>query len=140
MSEVKVKKSINVSANKAWSKLSAFSGIEEYSPIASSVVEGQGAGAKRVCTMPYGAKINEVMNSVDDVNMHFQYAITDGPFPITNYVSDVKVRSLDPNNCEVSWGCSFNSNAEVEGAMKETFEGFYNVIIDDLEKVIKEVQ
>jgi hypothetical protein len=138
MSTVNVKKSINVSADKAWAKVSAFSGIEEYSPIASSVVEGSGAGAKRVCTMPDGAKINEVMNSMDNGNKHFQYAILSGPFPITDYVSDVHVKSLDADNCEVSWGCSFNSAAEMEAPMKETFEGFYNVIIDSLEKVIKE--
>lgn len=138
MSTVNVKKSINVPASAAWSKLSAFSGIEEFSPIASSVVEGQGAGAKRICTMPDGAKINEVMNSMDNGNMHLQYAIVSGPFPITDYVSDVHEKSVDADNCEVSWGCSFNSDAEVEGAMKETFEGFYNVIIDSLEKVIKE--
>ncbi len=41
--------------------------------------------------MPNGAKINEILNFADDGKMEMQYIITNGSFPVTNYVSDVKV-------------------------------------------------
>ena len=133
MANVSVTKSINVSAAKAWAELSSFRGIENYSPIAKSVTNGEGAGATRTCTMPDGAEIAEVLNSVDNDNMHFQYAITEGPFPVSGYVSDVNVKATADDACEITWACSFDSEAEVEGQMKELFGGFYNVIIEGLE-------
>lgn len=133
MGNVSVTKSINVSAQSAWSELSSFRGIENYSPIAKSVTKGEGAGATRVCTMPDGANIDEVMNLMDNDNMHFQYAILSGPFPVTDYVSDVRVRSTGENSCEVTWACSYNSEKELEADMDGLFAGFYNVIIEGLE-------
>ena len=137
MTEVIVSKSIAVSAEKAWSKLSSFKGIEAYSPIERSITTGSGAGAKRTCYMPDGAAINEVLNFVEDANMEMQYAITDGPFPIDSYVSTIKVASLSDNNCKITWGCSFECSKEAESEMVKLFEGFYNVIIESLEGVIQ---
>lgn len=137
MANVNVTKSINVSATDAWSKLASFEGIEEFSPIAKSIVEGQGVGAKRTCIMPDGAEINEVLNKLDNENMHLEYEILSGPFPITNYVSNVFVKPTDSKNCEISWGCNFNVEDTAEQEMKSVFEGFYNVIIDSLENLIK---
>lgn len=137
MGKVSVTKSINVPASSAWAELSSFRGIENYSPIAKSETKGEGAGATRVCTMPDGARIDEVLNSVDNEAMHFQYAITEGPFPVSDYVSDVKVNATGENSCEVTWTCSYQSDASVEEDMNGLFGGFYNVIIDGLEGYIR---
>ena len=137
MANVNVTKSINVSAIDAWNELGSFKGIENYSPIASSVVQGMGIGSKRICTMPDGAEISEVLNKLDPDKMHFEYEILSGPFPITNYISDVNIKSLNDENCEISWECNFNVNDEAETDMKNLFEGFYHTIINDLETYIK---
>jgi len=133
MTKVSVSKQINVPAKKVWNALSSFRGIENYSPIASSTTSGKGKGATRTCVMPDGAKINEILNFADDSKMEMQYIITDGPFPITNYVSDVKVTEVDPTISNVTWECTFESSSEVEEEMKSLFVGFYNVIIESLE-------
>ena len=137
MTEVIVSKSIAVSANKAWSKLSSFKGIEAYSPIEKSVTTGTGAGATRTCYMPDGAAIHEVLNFVEDAEMEMQYAITDGPFPIDSYVSTIKVAAQGDSSCKITWGCQFECSPEAEPDMVKLFEGFYNVIIESLENVIK---
>lgn len=136
MSKVKVSKQINVPANKAWDALSSFRGIENYSPIASSTTSGEGKGATRTCVMPDGAKINEILNFTDDDKMEMQYIITDGPFPITNYVSDVKVAAIDSASSNITWECKFESSLEAQDEMKGLFDGFYNVIIDNLESYL----
>lgn len=138
MTNVNVTKSINVSANEAWSNLASFRGIEKISPIAKSIVEGEGEGSTRTCTMPDGAEIKEVLSKLDNDKMLLEYKITSGPFPIENYVSTVLVKSISDNNCEISWSCSFKTEASAEQDMKDLFNGFYNVIIDSLEKLIKE--
>ncbi len=138
MTNVNVKKSINVSAADAWNELSSFKGIENYSPIASSVVEGVGVGSKRTCTMPDGAQINEVLNKLNHDKMHFEYEILTGPFPITNYISNVYINSLENENSEINWICNFEVDPKAEAEMKNLFEGFYNVIIESLENYIRQ--
>ncbi|MBL4905525.1 MAG: SRPBCC family protein [Flavobacteriaceae bacterium] len=138
MTNVSVTKAIQVSANNAWNTLATFRGIENFSPIAKSVVEGNGEGATRMCYMPDGAEISEVLSILDNDTMHLQYKILSGPFPITNYVSDVNVNALDANTCEITWACSFNTDSAAEGDMIGLFEGFYNVIIDSLEKMLQD--
>ena len=132
-----VSKTISVPAAKAWNKLSSFKGIEAYSPIEKSITNGEGAGATRTCYLPEGVAIHEVLNFVEDDRMEMQYAITDGPFPIEGYVSTIKVSAQDDRNCKITWGCEFECSAEAEPEMIKLFEGFYNVIIESLENVIK---
>ena len=136
MTEVIVSKSINVSAEKAWEKLSSFRGIEDFSPIERSETIGQGAGATRTCYMPDGAAIYEVLEEVEDKRMEMQYKITDGPFPIKGYVSNVKVEKTGEKNCKITWGCEFETEPDVKDEMVKLFEGFYHTIIDSLESLI----
>ncbi|MFT6843792.1 MAG: hypothetical protein ACJASR_002577 [Psychroserpens sp.] len=137
MTEVVVSKTIQVPANKAWSTLSSFRNIEAISPIERSETIGEGAGATRTCYMPDGAIIHEVLDKVDNVAMEMRYKITEGPFPITGYVSNVKVEATGNSSCKVTWGCQFETNEETKAAMIELFEGFYNVIIDSLESMMQ---
>lgn len=136
MTNVSVTKGIQVAANAAWEKLSSFRGIEDYSPIAKSITEGSGVGATRSCFMPDNAEIKEELTKFDSDAMFFEYKILSGPFPISNYVSTVKVNALSNDSCEVVWSCSFESGADVEEDMKGLFGGFYNVIIENLESHI----
>lgn len=136
MTEVVVSKSIKVSAQDAWSKLSSFKGIEEFSPIERSVTIGSGAGATRTCYLPDGAAIDEELNSVNNDTMEMEYKITEGPFPVSGYVSTVKVESTGDSTCKITWGCEFDAAPEAENEMTKLFEGFYHVIIDSLEGVI----
>lgn len=139
MANVSVTKSINVAASAAWANLSSFKNIEDISPIASSVTHGEGQGMTRVCTMPDGAAINETLDLVDNEKMHMQYSIQTGPFPFTNYVSDVVIKSTGDDSCEITWSSSFDVDDVAKEEMVNLLTGFYNVIIESLEKVIKGV-
>lgn len=133
MTEVVVSKQINAKANSVWNTLSSFRGIENISPIERSVTEGEGEGAKRTCYMPDGAAIHEILNKVDNDAMEMQYQITEGPFPVTGYLSTIKVEGIGDSSCKVTWGCEFDTPKEHQESMKELFGGFYNVIISNLE-------
>lgn len=135
MTEIIVSKEISISAEKAWKKLSSFRGIEEFSPIERSETQGVGAGSTRTCYLPDGAAIHEVLALVEDSSMEMQYKITEGPFPISGYVSTIKVSSKGDDNCQITWGCEFECDKEVEADMIKLFEGFYHVIIESLENL-----
>ena len=137
MTEVTVNKTIQIPASKAWTTLSSFRNIEAISPIEKSETIGEGTGATRTCYMPDGAAIYEVLEKVEHTAMEMQYKITEGPFPISGYVSDIKVESIGDSSCKVTWGCEFKTEESNKPAMIELFEGFYNVIIDSLESSIQ---
>lgn len=137
MNTVIVSKPINVSAEKTWAALSSFRGIENYSPIERSETQGEGAGATRTCYLPDGAAIHEILNFAENDKMEMQYIITEGPFPVTNYVSDVKVSAIDSDSCKVTWGCEFESAPEAKEEMEKLFGGFYEVMLGSLEGYLK---
>jgi len=134
MTKVNVTKKINASAQDVWKKLASFEGVEHFSPIAKSVTEGAGEGASRSCFMPDDSEIKERLTKLDNDNMHLEYIILSGPFPFTDYVSNVYVKAIDDNNCKVSWGAEFNTEAEAE--MTSLLEGFYNAMIEGLKTLI----
>ena len=136
MAEVQVSKSINVAAKQAWAKLSSFSGIEEYSPVEICTVVGDGVGATRICYMPNGVIIYEVLEKLADTKMEMQYKITVSPFPITDYVSNIKVEELSEEECRIIWSCKFKVKPKNEEEMKTLFEGLFDSIIDELELLI----
>lgn len=138
MTKVNVTKTIQVTADSVWAKLSAFNGIENFSPIARSVTKGEGVGMKRSCFLPDDAEIQETLDKLNHETMDFQYSIQSGPFPISGYVSDVSVKSVSAESCEISWTSQFKVN---EGApvneMEGLFNGFYVNIIESLESLIQ---
>ena len=137
MTAVNVTKTIKVTAKDAWETISSFEGIEKFSPVARSVKTGEGVGALRSCFMPDDAEIKEELTGLNDEKMHLQYIITSGPFPFTDYVSDVLVKEVSETSCEVSWSSQFNVNEGVpEAAMVELLEGFYNAIMQGLEELV----
>lgn len=136
MAEVLVSKPINVSADKVWSKLSAFKGIEEYSPVEICTMLGQGVGATRICYMPGGGVIYEELEKLENVKMELQYKIKVGPFPIKDYVSKIKVQKIGEETCQVTWGCAFAVKPETQEEMENMFEDLFDTIIDGLENLL----
>lgn len=136
MTEIKVTKAVNVSAEAVWAAVEPFSGIEHYSPIASSVVTGSGEGAKRTCTMPDGAKIHEELTVLKSAEKYLEYTILESPLPITNYTGKVKVTSTGADTCEISWGSTYEVGPEAAAQMNEMLTGIYNAIISGLEELV----
>lgn len=136
MIEVKVTKEVNVSADAVWAEVALFSGIENYSPIAKSVVTGSGEGAKRTCTMPDGAQIHEELTVLNSADKYMEYTILESPLPITNYTGKVKVVSTGADSCEISWGSTYNVGPEAAAQMEEMLTGIYNAIISGLEELV----
>lgn len=136
MTTVNVTKTINIPAQTAWDKLSSFSGIEHFSPIERSIVQGTGVGAKRSCFLPENVEIKEELTKLDNNSMTFEYVILSGPFPISNYVSTVSISSKGNEASEISWTANFVVGDVPVEEMKGLFAGFYNAIIDGLEKLV----
>jgi len=135
MTNVSVKGTINASADDVWKTVSSFRDIEKYLPVVkSSVTEGSGLGAKRICTVatPDGkeAKINEEITNFDENAKSLTYEIAGfSPFGIENYKGTVKVVDAGNNTCEIEWSGTFDAKSpedEVTKMMNDVYTSAIN--------------
>ncbi|MCZ6894409.1 MAG: SRPBCC family protein, partial [Gammaproteobacteria bacterium] len=92
--KIHITKSINAPSEKVWAAISAIGGLDKWFPIiAACEVNGSGVGAKRICTMPDGAKMHETIEEIDHDAMRFRYAINESPMPISNYMGTVEMKA-----------------------------------------------
>ncbi|MFN2322750.1 MAG: SRPBCC family protein [Trueperaceae bacterium] len=137
MVETHVERTLEVSAQRVWDVLRSFGGIESYLPmIARSEVRGSGAGAVRMCTTQDGGRIEERLESLDDAAMRLVYTIVDGPMPIEDYHSTMRVEPAGDDRCTVSWSCTFEAAPEAAAELRGLFTGVYTDGLAGLEKVL----
>jgi len=111
-----------VSIEKLWNTLRSFDKVESYMPIVSStLVNGSGQGAKRICNLNLGTqiyKIREKLELLDDLNHRLIISVEDGPiqmrgmtFTITlNEVEDQKTNVTIFTNVENPLAAAFSQN------------------------------
>ncbi len=125
MSEISVRKEVRHATDAVWTAVRTFGGVEAWIPmIAASEVEGQGAGATRVCTTGDGGRLVERLEELDDDAKRLAYSIVDSPLPVQNYRSTMSVLPAGTGSLVV-WNASFDvvgaEPAEVESMMRDVY-------------------
>lgn len=102
---VEVTKTIDNSIDKVWTRLSDFGSphlVDETIKTRSS--SGQGVGAVRTIELASGFAATELCVVCDPETFMLAYTIVPpAAIPLTNYVSQVRLRWAGPNRTEVSW-------------------------------------
>lgn len=120
-------------ADQVWRDLRTFRGVERFlPPIHRSEVDGEGAGAVRVCTMHDGARLEERLERVDDDRRELEYTILNGPMPLENYRSTMQVLEQGPTSCQVVWACTFDALDAPEGELEQSMSDLYAAGLDGL--------
>lgn len=109
---IKTSHIINAPVEKVWANISKASGVNEWLPmIETCSLEGQGEGAKRVCTTEKGI-LNETILKINNQNRIFQYAIDEQTlFPINDVVGTMAVRE-DNGKTLLNWNLDFTMQDE----------------------------
>lgn len=121
MSKVHVNESIAAPAAKVWELVRDFGGVTKWGgpAIQSCTVEGSGVGAVRRIGLPGGLTIAERLEAFDDAGRSLSYAITEGPVPIRDYLSTIRILEQGEHACQVDWAGTF----EPAGATEEQAQG-----------------
>lgn len=125
MSEISVRKELPHATDVVWTALRSFGGVEAWIPmIAASEVDGEGAGATRVCTTGDGGRLVERLDELDDDAKRLTYRIVDSPLPVQNYRSSMSVLPSGAGALVV-WNATFDvagaEPAEVEAMMRDVY-------------------
>jgi hypothetical protein len=137
MEITEVSKAIKSPAENVWGIISQFSEIEKYVPaIESSIVNGNGEGMGRKCTMGNGASFDETLLKLDHQKMELQYKVHDpSPLPFSKYISTMKVNAIDSKNCELFWNCTYQVDSGSSEEADNMLSGLFLSGIDGLEKL-----
>ncbi|MFH2201761.1 MAG: SRPBCC family protein [Elusimicrobiota bacterium] len=139
MSRVNVKKTIKAPADKVWQVLRAFGNLEAFIPaVNKTVLEGEGVGMKRVCTMANGNRIVERLESLDDEKRVLRYSVLETQAPISGYVADMFIRDAGEGATEIEWTSEFAAPEETRAESERQIAGLYSMSIRGLERLCRE--
>ena len=127
---------VNAPIDSVWANISKASGVNEWLPmIETCSLEGQGEGAKRVCTTENGI-LKETILEIDHENKTFQYAIDEQTlFPIDDVVGTMMVKD-DNGKTRLDWTLAFSLQDEnIFPMVEEGVNGMYAAGVAGLEKI-----
>lgn len=130
---------LNADVEKVWNNVRTGADWERWLPILSgSSIDGEGKGAKRVCTMHDGNELFETILESDDEQKLFQYQIDQQSFmPITDVIGTMK---FSENNGEthLEWNVEFEvENEEIFAQVKPGIEEIYSTSSQKLAELAK---
>lgn len=127
--EIEVRKSIPVSADRAWSVIRTGKDVDLwFSAISSCSREGD----KRFCAMVGGGQLKETITMTDDKTRTFGYRVDSHPLPVGPVDATMEVVEQGPNRCEVVWRAAFDGGAAEAQQVGGMLEGLYAQGIDGL--------
>lgn len=132
---VSMKAQINASVEEVWQIISDFNSLPKFLEAAvKSELEGEGVGTIRIITLPDGAILKERLESIDNEAKTLEYSITEGPLPVENYLSKIKLTPVG-DKCEIEWSSQFSAAGVDDEEAKTIISGIYQSGFDGLAKL-----
>jgi D-threo-aldose 1-dehydrogenase len=116
---------IPASADSVWERIGGFGSLPDWLPYIprSELSEG---GRVRKLANPNGDTIIERLVAFDNEGRSYSYAIMQAPFPVTNYLSTLRVLgSNGGKTCQVEWTGSFKPKGVSKTDATKLFQGIY---------------
>jgi hypothetical protein len=103
--------------------------------VASGTREGSGPGAVRTVRTAQGGEFREQLVGVDEGGRTLRYSIIQGPRPVEDHLSTIRVREAGEGRCEVEWACTFRAVGVPDEEMQRIYEQVYDLGLGELKKV-----
>lgn len=112
------------SADKVWQLIGGFNSLPDWLPYIPSSELSNG-GRVRHLANPEGKAIVERLEAFDDSSRSYTYAIMEAPFPVTGYLSTLRVL---PNGTgsRVEWSGHFTPNGVRDAEASQLFQKIYD--------------
>ncbi len=126
MLEVEETIQLGAPAHDVWSVIGNFGGLADWHPTAvACVLSEQGADTIRTISIPGGGTLVERLQAHDDDTMSQTYSIVDGPLPVANYVSTIRVLPETDTSCRVHWSGRFEASGAPDEVAQKVVRGIY---------------
>ena len=120
------------SAAAAWAAVGDFCGIASWHPaVANCEISIKNGATFRTLTLKDGAKLLEKQTAFDAAKMTYSYTIEEGPLPVANYKSTLKVVAKD-KVATIDWSGTFDAKGAPDADAVKTITGIYDGGVDAL--------
>lgn len=108
---------VDVDVERAWARVSDVGSVNELIDFLGEVTLD---GDRRVCAMPDGGQLDELIVTVDDARRRLVYSIVDSPFQFSHHSASMQV--VDRNGTtEFVWTTDFKPDA-IAPALEEAVD------------------
>src|SRR5262245_46460406 len=112
-------------ADQIWQLIGGFGALPDWLPYISKSELSEGGRVRRVAN-PGGETIVERLVAFDDAARSYSYIILKAPFPITDYLSTLRVREGDGGrDARVEWSGRFTPQGVSDQEASRLFQGIY---------------
>jgi len=126
---------LSASAAEVWQAIGEFGSLAEWHPAAvTSTLETRGADTVRVINISGGGVLVEKREAHDDAAMSQSYSIVDGPLPVSDYYSTIRVTAGDDGTSTVDWTGRFNADGADDATASKIIVGIYTSGLSALRK------
>ncbi|MFI2242511.1 SRPBCC family protein [Streptomyces chrestomyceticus] len=137
MASTSVSRVLPASPQKVWDLIGGFDALPDWLPyiLESTALEG---GRVRELANPDGDVIIERLAGFDEAERHYTYTILEAPFPVTGYLSTLRVHPVDGRDdlAEVQWSGRFTPDGVSDTEAEELFAGIYADGLDALHQTL----
>jgi hypothetical protein len=122
-------------ASDVWDAIGDFGNLAEWHPAAvTSTIETRGEDTIRVISIPGGGTLVEKLEAHLQDAMSQSYTILEGPLPVVDYHSTLKIIPDGDENCTVDWSGTFKANGVDDQAAIKVVTGIYTTGLSALKK------
>ncbi|MCG0283509.1 SRPBCC family protein [Streptomyces sp. PSAA01] len=117
---------VSVPPERVWQLIGGFDALPDWLPYISESVAAEG-GRVRHLRNEEGGVIVERLVAFDDAARSYSYAILEAPFPVTDYLSTLRVREVPgrPDASRVEWSGTFTPTGVSDDEAVALFHGIY---------------
>ncbi|MGW6414516.1 SRPBCC family protein [Streptomyces sp. NPDC055055] len=137
MASTSVSRVVPATPEEVWNLIGGFGSLPDWLPYIpeSTALEG---GRVRRLTNPDGEVIVERLVAFDEAGRRYSYAILDAPFPVTGYVSTLRVHPVAGRDdvAEVQWSGRFTADGATDAETEELFAGIYRDGLEALHRTL----
>ncbi|MDX2706086.1 SRPBCC family protein [Streptomyces sp. PA03-6a] len=133
MASTSVSRIVPAAPDHVWQLIGGFHSLPDWLPYIPSSALNEGGRTRRLNT-PEGDIIIERLVEFNDAERNYSYVILQAPFPISDYLSTLRVHAVtgNPNVAEVQWSGRFTPQGVTEGEAIALFTGIYRDGLDAL--------
>lgn len=126
---------LNAAAGDVWEVIGEFGGLADWHPAAVACTTSEdGNDVLRTISIPGGGSLVEKLEALHSRQFSMTYSIVEGPLPVANYVSTLKIVPGGESDCTVDWSGKFNASGADDEAAIGVIRGIYTTGLKALKK------
>jgi mxaD protein len=136
MPKVTMSTAVAMNADQLWQAVGAFAAIGKWHPMMEKVdSEGENKGSLRTLQLIGGAKLVERLEEISPTERLYRYSLLESPLPISDYVSEIRVKDNGDGTSTVEWSGDFNVKTGNETDVVKTVQEVYKAGLDNITKL-----